>query len=95
MTQFVAAAMVGTVAAIVVELARGDRPVWVGWVSLPFVVAPVLVSGGRTVPSAVRLGARRDPLPRQSELAKAVLLDHLFCAGAIATALAVQLIFGS
>jgi hypothetical protein len=94
MNRLVAAVMAATLAAIVVELARGDRPVWVGWVSLPLVLGPVVLAGARTVPNAVRLGTRNDPLPRQSELAQAVLRDHLFCASAIATVLAVQLIWG-
>jgi hypothetical protein len=94
MNRLVAAAMLATFASVVIELARGDRPVWVGWVSLPLVLAAVVLAAARTVPNAVRLGTRRDPLPRQSELAKALLGDHLFCAGAIATVLAVQLIWG-
>jgi hypothetical protein len=94
MNRLVAAAMFATLGSIVIELARGDRPVWVGWVSLPLVLAPVALAGARTVPNAVRLGRRGDPPERQGELAKAVLRDHLFCAAAIATALAVQLIWG-
>jgi hypothetical protein len=58
------------------------------------VLAPVALAGGRVVPNAVRLGTRRDPIERQSELAKAILRDHLVCAAAIAIVLAVQLIFG-
>jgi hypothetical protein len=95
MNRLVAAAMVGTLASIVISLARGDHPLWVEWVSLPLVVAAIAVAGARTVPNAVRLGTRRDPGDRQRELAKAVSRDHLFCASAIATVLAVQLIFGS
>jgi hypothetical protein len=94
MNRLVAAAMLATIASIVVQLARGDRPVWVGWASLPLVLAPVTLAGARTVPNAVRLGARGDPLERQRKLARAIFRDHLFCATAIAAVLAVQLIFG-
>ena len=95
MNRLVAAAMVGTLASIVISLARGDHPLWVGWVSLPLVVAAIAVAGARTVPNAIRLGTRRDSGERQRELAKAVSRDHLFCVSAIATVLAVQLIFAS
>jgi hypothetical protein len=94
MNRLVAAAMVATIASIIVELARGDRPLWVGWASLPLVAIAVTLAGARTVPNAVRLGTRTDPPARQSELARAILRDHLVCASAIATVLAVQLIFG-
>ena len=95
MNRLVAAAMVGTLASIVISLARGDHPVWVGWVSLPLVLGAIALAGAHTVPNAVRLGTRRDPGERQRELAKAVCRDHLLCASAIATVLAVQLIFAS
>jgi hypothetical protein len=94
MNRLVATAMLATLASIIVALARGDRPVWVGWASLPLVLAAVTLAGARTVPNAMRLGARRDPVPRQSELANAIFRDHVFCASAIATVLAIQLIFG-
>ena len=48
MNRLVAAAMVATIASIVVQLARGDRPAWVGWASLPLVLAPVALAGART-----------------------------------------------
>jgi hypothetical protein len=94
MNRLVAGAMLATLASIVVQLARGDRPVWVGWASLPLVLVPVVLAGARTVPNAVRLGARSDSVDRQRELAHAICRDHVFCATAIATMLALQLIFG-
>lgn len=95
MNRLVPAAMIGTIASIVISLARGDHPRWVGWVSLPLVLGAVVLAGIRTVPNAVRLGTRRDPGERQRELAKAISRDHLLCASAIASVLVVQLIFAS
>jgi hypothetical protein len=95
MNRLVAAAMVGTLASIVISLARGDHPLWVGWVSLPLVLGAIALAGAHTVPNAVRLGTRRDRGSRQRDLAKTICRDHLFCASAIATVLAVQLIFAS
>ncbi|HTQ68732.1 MAG TPA: hypothetical protein VMI13_08575 [Solirubrobacteraceae bacterium] len=91
MNRLVAAVMLLTLGAIVAEIAAGHAPAWVGWVSLALAAVPIGVAGARTVPSAVRLGARRDPPPRQSELARAICRQHLFCFGSIAALLVVQL----
>ena len=60
--------------------------------------APVLFSGMpgslallRTVPNAIRLGGRADTLEVQAELARSILLDHLFCITSIAIFVALQL----
>jgi hypothetical protein len=94
MNRLVAAAMVATLAAIVVEIASGGEPAWVGWSSLALAAAAVGLAGARTVPNAVRLGTRADPPAHQSELARSILRDHVLCLGAIAGVLVVQLVFG-
>jgi hypothetical protein len=91
MNRLVALAMVGTIAAIIIQLARQSGPAWVAWTSLALVIAPVTLAARRTVPAAVRLGSRTDPLAQQSALAKAICRDHLFCAASIASVLIVQL----
>ena len=94
MNRLVAAAMLATLAAIVVQLASDDAPAWVSWVSLALTVAAVAVAAAHTVPAAVRLGGRDDTVAVQSRLARGICRDHLFCVGAIATVLALQLIAG-
>jgi hypothetical protein len=94
MNRLVAAAMLGTIASIVVQLARGDRPHWVGWASLALAAVPISLAGARTVPNAVRLGRRADTVESQTELARAVFRDHVLCALAIASLLVIQLSFG-
>jgi len=94
MNRLIALVMLATVAAIVVELTGGQHPYWVPWASLPLALAPIGLAGGHTVPSAVRLGTRRDPVTRQSELARSICREHLFCASCIAALLVVQLGFG-
>ena len=91
MNRLVAAVMLLTLAAIVTEIAAAQGPAWVGWVSLGLAAAPIAVAGARTVPSAVRLGARTDPSARQSELARAICRQHLFCFASILGLLVVQL----
>jgi hypothetical protein len=93
MNRLIAAVMVATVGSIVIQLARGDRPRWVGWVALVLAGGAVLLAGVRTVPRAVQLGTRNDPFPRQHQLAKSIYRDHLLCAGAILAVLAVELGF--
>jgi hypothetical protein len=92
MNRLVAAAMLATLAAIVVEIAHGGAHVWARWASLALALAPILLAGAHTVPAAVRLGARRDDPARQSALARAVCRDHVFCVSAVAALLVVQLI---
>jgi hypothetical protein len=91
MNRLVAAAMAGTVASLIVELARATGPGWMRGSSVVLAAAPIGLAGARTVPNAVRLGTRADEPPQQSALARSILRDHLLCAVSIAALLAVQL----
>lgn len=93
MNLVVGAVMAGTLAAIVAQIARGDDPEWAGWLSLVLAGAAIGVAGVHTFPAAVRLGARRDPAPVQSRVARSILRDHLLCLAAIVSVLVVQLGF--
>jgi len=92
MNRLVASVMVLTLAAIVVEIARGEERAWVAWTSLVLTLGAVGLAGARTVPNAVRLGTRRDPGDAQADLARAILRDHLVCLTTIATVLVLQLV---
>ena len=94
MNRLIAAVMIATLAAIGVQIANGSGPVWLGWVSLALALAAIGLAGLRTVPSAVRLGTRRDPPAVQSSLAQAVLSQHVFCFVAIACVIVLQLAAG-
>jgi hypothetical protein len=94
MNRLVATVMVATLAAIVLEIAEDTRPGWIGPASLALALPAVALAGGRIVPSAVRLGTRRDGAERQSVLARSIFRGHVFCALAIAGVLVVQLAFG-
>jgi hypothetical protein len=91
MNRLIAGVMLATLAAIIVQLARGDQPHWAAWASIGLAAAPILLAGLRTVPSAVRLGSRGDTIERQSELARSICREHLLCFLAIAAVLAIQL----
>jgi hypothetical protein len=91
MNRLVAAVMLGTIASVVTEIVRAHGPRWAPWASLVLVVSAVALAGARTVPNAVRLGARRQPLPDQSALARSILRHHLAGLIAIAALLVIQL----
>jgi hypothetical protein len=94
MNRLVAAVMLGTIAAIVVQIVAGDAAAWVGWASLALAGGAIGLAAARTVPNAVRLGTRPDPVPVRSRLARSILRDHLLGLAAIAAVLAIQLAWG-
>jgi hypothetical protein len=91
MNLLIAAVMIATLAATIVEAARGDDPRWAAWLSVALATFAVGLARVRTVPNAVRLGGRHDPPDRQSALARAVLGDHVACFAAILGLLVLQL----
>ena len=93
MNRLIAAVMLATLAAVIVQIARADAPAWVGWASLALAAGAIGLAGAHTVPSAVRLGARSDDIAGQSVLARSICRDHLVCIAAIATVLVLQLGF--
>jgi hypothetical protein len=95
MNRLIAAVMLTTVVAIVVQIAEGDAPGWVGWTSLALAGGAIALAAVQTVPSAVRLATRADPVPVQSRLARSILRDHLAGFAAIAAVLAIQLAAGT
>jgi hypothetical protein len=93
MNRLVAVVMLATLLAIVVQLTGDDAPRWVSAVSGVLAVGAIGLAAARTVPSAVRLGARRDSVATQSRLARSVCRDHLWCIASIATLLVIQLVW--
>ncbi|HEY2217050.1 MAG TPA: hypothetical protein VGH21_06115, partial [Solirubrobacteraceae bacterium] len=91
MNRLIAAVMLATLAAVVVEIADGGVPSTAGWVSLALTAAPIALVAARTVPAAMRLGLRGDTLQRQSDLAREIFAEHVFCFASIAALLALQL----
>jgi hypothetical protein len=91
MNRLIAGVMLGTLSAIALQLVRGDVARWVSLVSAVAAVVPIGLALARTVPSAVRLGARRDAAAEQSALARSILRDHLVCLVLIMVLLMTQL----
>ena len=91
MNRLVALAMLATLVAVIVEIVEGLDPAWLPWTTLVLALLPIGLAGGRTVPSAVRLGTRRDPVAEQSRLARTIFGDHLICLACISVGLILQL----
>jgi len=91
MNRLVAAAMLATLVAIVLQIARGPEPRGAGFVSLGLAGAPILLAGLRIVPDAVRLGARHDDVAQQSALARAICRGHIACFASLLCLLILQL----
>jgi hypothetical protein len=91
MNRLIAVVMLATIAAIIVEIASGDDPAWVAWLSLALAAGAVGRARVRTVPDAARLGRRLDSPERQSALARSIYRDHVGCFTAILAVLVLQL----
>ena len=90
MNKLVAGVMAGTLAAIVVQIARGDDPAWVGWASLALLAPAVVRAGTHTFPAAARLGAGHDPPELQSAIARSIFRDHVVMVPLIVAVIAIQ-----
>jgi hypothetical protein len=95
MNRLIGAVMIATIVAISVEITEGDAPAWVGWTSLALAGGAIALAAARTVPAAVRLGTRSDPIEVQSRMTRSIGRDHLACLAAIAAVLVIQLAAGS
>jgi Ca2+/Na+ antiporter len=94
MNRLIAAVMLATLAAIVVEIARGHPARWVGVASLALAAPAIALAGARIVPQAVELGRREQTAEHQSALARSIFRGHVACILAMTGVLVLQLGFG-
>jgi len=92
MNRLVAAVMLLTLAAICVEIARGEYAWWIGWGSLLLAGSGFVPTMMRTVPNARRLGTAAASAEEQTRLARAVCRDHMFSFARMSAVLVLQLI---
>lgn len=91
MNRLIAAVMLLTVLAIVVEIFQNADHWWIGWISLAAGASAIGLARARTVPNAMRLGRAADSTNEQTRLARAIYRDHLYCLAAIALMVGLQL----
>ena len=90
--RLVAGVMLVVMGGSLVQIVSGPLPRGRAFLALLFAVAPIGLAGGRVVPNAMRLGARRDPLDIQRRLARTIWRDHVFCFAAMLVFLLLQLL---
>jgi DMSO reductase anchor subunit len=91
MNRLIGGVMVLTLGGSVYELARRHARRWREAAALVLCAVPIVLAAVRVVPNAVRLGTRTDSVQRQSELARAICYDHLFCVAALSLFVLLQL----
>ena len=92
MNRLVALVMLLTLAAICVEIVRGEYAWWIAWGSLLVAASGFLPTLMRTVPNARRLGTAQDSPEEQTRLARAICRDHMLSFARMSVLLILQLI---
>ena len=92
MNRLVALVMLLTLAAICVEIVRGEYAWWIAWGSLLVAASGFVPTLMRTVPNARRLGTAQDSLEEQTRLARAICRDHMLSFARMSVLLILQLI---
>lgn len=83
--------MLLTIAAIVVEIARGEVPSWLGWVSLALAVGAAGTTLFLAVPRGQRIGRAQEPPEVLSALARRVFAFHSLGAASWIVVIGLQL----
>ena len=93
MNRLVALVMLGTLTALVVQVADDDAPRWAAITSLVLTLGATGLAVGHTFRTGARLGSGRGAADEQHRLARLMLRDHLGCLAAIVAVLVLQLGF--
>jgi hypothetical protein len=91
MSYLIASVMLILLGALGFRWALGGTAVWLLAASTVLACAPLLLAAVRTVPNAVRLGARTGSPAERSRLARSICRDHLICLTSMSAFLAVVL----
>ena len=91
MNNIVPLVMLLTLAALAAETIGKDRPVWICVLSFLLAASAIALAIFRTVRNAVALGKREGSAQAQSDLARQVFHDHLYCLIAMTAVLTLQL----
>lgn len=90
MSYLVALVMVVLLGALGFQAVRGDDAASLTIASAILAGFPILLALLRTVPNAVRLGARDGDAAQQTRLARAIFRDHVVCLGCVVAFLVVR-----
>jgi len=92
MSYLVGLVMLVTMGGTLIQVFVGRGPVAIRLAALALCGVPIVTARARTLPHAVRLGARTDSVEVQSALARAICRDHLAFFPSIAAFAAIQLL---
>src|SRR5262249_12460107 len=92
MGYLIAAVMVPAIVTLAVQAGRAHGERWLALTSLALAGGPIALALGRVYPNAIRLGARSDDALRQSELARSICRDHIFCLVCVLAFVGLQLV---
>ena len=92
MSYLVGLVMLVTMGGTLIQVFVGPGPVAIRLAALALCGVPIVTARARTLPHAVRLGARTDSVEVQSALARAICRDHLAFFPSIAAFAAIQLL---
>ena len=93
MNRLVAVVMLGSLAALVAQVADGDAPRAASVASLALALGAIGLAVGHTFRNGARLGSGRGTPDERAKLARLMLRDHVVCLVAIAAVLVLQLGF--
>jgi hypothetical protein len=93
MNRLVALVMIGTLAALVAQVADDEVPRAASAASLALTLAAIGLAAGHTFRNGARLGSGRGTASERAALARLVLRDHLICLAAIVAVLVLELGF--
>ena len=91
MNRLVALAMLVTLAAVAVNLLCDRTSLWIDSACLALTLSAIGLAAARTVRNAVRLGRSDDSPAVQSQLARGIYRDHVWCFAAMSLHVALQL----
>jgi hypothetical protein len=91
MNRLISVVMLATLSAIIAEIANRSVPPWLEWISLVAAASAIGLAAVRTVRNAVRLGGAADSVSVQTQLARTIYRDHLYCFAAMMLVVVLQL----
>lgn len=93
MSRLIALVMATLLGALGFQAVRGLDPGWLLVMSAGLAGVSTVLALTHTVPSAVRLGHRKDCPPEQTRLARSICRDHLVCAGCMLAFLVLWVVY--
>ncbi len=92
MGRLVGIAMLTLLGSLITQVFDDNTATWISATSIAATVFAVGLTIGRVLRNARRLGSRADTTHVQSQLARRICTDHLFCAAAMLTVFVTQLL---